>query len=97
MAGGGAENVGAEIESPSETEPVELQSSSSRRTEVARERFDRRTRSVWLTLMGHEDSLSRRISVRVIIKSFCGRLVLNIIRCYERRGVILNKYFVLFE
>lgn len=30
---------------------------------AAAERFDRRARTVWLALMGHEDELSRKITV----------------------------------
>lgn len=42
---------------------VNLQSSSSRRAETAHQRFDKRKRTLWLTLMTHEDSLSRKITV----------------------------------
>lgn len=48
-----------------EQEGVRSDSNATERASL-RERFDKRARVVWLTLMGHEDDLSRKITVKTV-------------------------------
>lgn len=43
----------------------DLRDDDEARNRVAYERFEKRSQAVWLTLMGHEDDLSRKITVDI--------------------------------